>query len=297
MVLKPRKLSEKAQSLLAASDDERIKHINKPVFIGYPRANEVLAEMEELLAHPGNNRMPNLLVLGRSNNGKTEILREFLRRHPAEPRLSHDSIYAPVVYIQSPPGPSEHIFLNQLLLILGVTVARNESGDGKLMRLMEVLRRVETKVLIVDELNALLAGSVAKQRYFLNMLKFLSNEMGLSIVAAGTIDAQYALATDAQLESRFPTIKLPRWQPNSDFRQLLWNFEYVLPLKHESKIYSGELTRKLFGVSGGVIGELAKVLRSTAQQAINTGVDQITMDVIDQCPYVSRKAERKDEIL
>lgn len=297
MTQPPRKLSPRAAALLSAPDQERITHINQPIFISYPRAVEMLAEMEDLLVHPRTNRMPNLLLVGRSNNGKTEILTEFLKRHPAEEQLDQDTIYAPVLYIQSPPGPTEHLFLNKMLMMLGIVVRVNETPDRKLLQLMEVLRQVQTRVLLLDELNALLAGSVTKQRFFLNMLKYLSNELQISIVAAGTPDAIQAVKSDAQIESRFPQRRLPRWQEGETYRRLLASFEYILPLKEPSNLHKGELARKLFGMSEGVIGELSKIIRSAAQHAIATGVEHITPEVIDTCPYVARKSDEGNEPL
>jgi len=292
-----RKLSPRAAALLSASDQERITHINQPLFINYPRASELLAEMEDLLEHPRTNRMPNLLLVGRSNNGKTEILSEFMKRHPADEQLDKETIYAPVIYIQAPPGPSEHLFLNKMLLMLGIVVKVNETPDRKLLQLMEVMRQIGTRVLLLDELNALLAGSITKQRFFLNMLKYLSNELQISIVAAGTQDAIQAVKSDAQIESRFPLRRLPRWQEGDDFRRLLASFEYTLPLKEASSLHKIDLARKLYGMSEGVIGELSQIIRSAAHHAIKTGEEHITSDVIDNCPYVARKSDQGDEPL
>ena len=297
MSVPERKLSARSLELLNASDEERLAHMDKPVFIPYKHASEILAEMEDLLVHPKTNRMPNMLIVGRSDNGKTEILREFLKRHPAEDRREFDTVYAPVVYIQSPPGPSEHIFLNQLLMMLGAPVRQNDSSDRKLLQLLDILPKIQTKILMVDELNALLAGSITKQRFFLNMLKYLSNELKISIVAAGTIEAEHAVRSDPQILSRFPMRSLPRWQEDVEFKKLLYNFEFVLPLKNESVIYKGEMPGKLYGLSEGVIGEVAKILRSSAKHAIKTKEERITMEIITACPYVTRKKNSGAEAL
>lgn len=292
-----RKLSPRAQELLLASNEERLAHIDKPVFIPYPRATELLNEMEDLLAYPKTNRMPNVLILGRSNNGKTELLREFLRRHPAEERAEFDTVYAPVIYVQAPPGPSEHLFLDKIMMLLGAVVKTNESPDKKLSRVLQLLSSVQNKVLLIDELNALLAGSVTKQRFFLNMLKYISNELRISIVAAGTAEAEQAVRSDAQIESRFPRRILPLWQEGDAFRKLLLSFEYVLPLKHASNLHKGELSRKLYGMCGGTIGELSGILKSAAKHAIQTGTEQITMDVIKDCSFVARKGKTNGEVI
>lgn len=281
-----RKLSPRALELLDAPDEIRIAHIDNDSFIPYPRAAEILAEMEDLLAHPKINRMPNLLIVGRSDNGKTEILQEFLKRHPAQDRREMDVVFAPVVYVQAPPGPNEDMFLNKMLVMLGVETRRNETPSSKLEQLLEMLRRVQTRVLMIDEVNALLAGSVTKQRFFLNMIKYMSNDLQISIVPAGTADAQQAFRSDAQILSRFPSRILPRWQQGDDFRKLLFSFEYLLPLRSPSDIHKGEIPSVLFGLSEGVIGRLSKIIRSAAKHAIHTGVERITLDVVKACPFV-----------
>ncbi len=49
---------------------------------------------------------------------------------------------------------------------------------------------------IIDEVHHLLAGSHRDQRRALNLLKFLTNELKIVIVAVGTSDAFHALQTD-----------------------------------------------------------------------------------------------------
>lgn len=289
-----RNLSETALGLINSAPHIRINHIKKPVFIPYSRATELLDEMESILEHPKINRMPNILIVARPDNGKTELLREFLVRHPAEERRKLDAIYAPVIYIQSPPGPDENLFLERLLRMLGQEVKKNDSPGTKLNQLLEVLPKIGTKVILIDELNALLAGSATKQRFFLNMLKFISNDLRISFVAAGTEDALHAISADGQNKSRFPKRILPRWQDGPEFRSLLASFEQILPLKEESHMYKGEVARKLYGMSGGVIGELSKVIKSAAEYAIEKNIEKITIDVLNNCP---KNAERESDTI
>nr|WP_254601631.1 TniB family NTP-binding protein [Burkholderia lata] len=53
-------------------------------------------------------------------------------------------------------------------------------------------------MLDVDEVHHLLAGSHREQRASLNLLKFLANDLRISMVLVGTRDAVLALQTDAQ---------------------------------------------------------------------------------------------------
>jgi hypothetical protein len=288
-------LSSKAKEIVEASVETRLEYINQRFFIPYSRAQEILDEMEDLLVYPKTNRMPNLLIVARSNNGKTEILKEFLKRHPPVDRVTKDRIDAPVVYIQSPPGPTEDVFLHKALQAVWAPVKVNDSPGRKLNQLIDMLERLEVKMLLIDEINALLAGSVTKQRFFLNMVKYIGNELGIPIVTAGTVDAQQALATDAQLKSRFPVRALPRWSWGKDFRRLLASFEFILPLKGASQLSDLHIAKYLYGLSEGVIGELATILRSATQEAISSGKEKIDEGVINRCKVILRNKQWKNE--
>ena len=59
----------------------RIRHIRTDRWIAYTRAEGVIAAMEEL-SLPKRTRMPNFLLVGPTNNGKTMIVEKFRRSHP-----------------------------------------------------------------------------------------------------------------------------------------------------------------------------------------------------------------------
>ena len=58
-----------AQGLARLPADERIQRIRADRWIGYPRAVEALNRLETLYAWPNKQRMPNLLLVGPTNNG------------------------------------------------------------------------------------------------------------------------------------------------------------------------------------------------------------------------------------
>ena len=75
-------LNEQAVEHLALADDERIAKIRSSRWIGYPQAEKTLAKLEDLLTYPKSHRMPNLLVVGDTNNGKTMLVQKFCKAHP-----------------------------------------------------------------------------------------------------------------------------------------------------------------------------------------------------------------------
>lgn len=83
-----------AQNLARLPADERIR-ANR--WIGYPRAVDALNRLETLYAWPGKQRMPNLLLVEPTNNGKSMIIEKFRRTHPARSDAYQE--YIPVLVV------------------------------------------------------------------------------------------------------------------------------------------------------------------------------------------------------
>jgi hypothetical protein len=82
---------------------------------------------------------------------------------------------------------------------------------------VQLLSTVGVKMLIVDEIQHVLAGPMLRQRHFLNVIKYLGNELQIPIVAAGTHDAFNAIQTDPQLSNRFEPALLRRWTLTDEY--------------------------------------------------------------------------------
>ena len=96
------------------SSEERASWIRQDRWIGYPRADQILKRLQELLSYPPRDRMPCLLLFGATGMGKTRIVQKFLRDN----RSSFDEITGttrvPVAAIQMPPTPWERDFYEEL---------------------------------------------------------------------------------------------------------------------------------------------------------------------------------------
>lgn len=81
------------------------------------------------------------------------------------------------------------------------------AGLASLERLArEILERMSPRMLVVDEVHHLLAGSYREQRASLNLLKFFASDLQISMVLVGTRDAVLALQTDPQMISDHASI-------------------------------------------------------------------------------------------
>ena len=289
-----RALAPRALELIAADVDTRVAHIKKPSFIGYPAADATLRAMDDLLKHPESDRPPSLLLVGRSNNGKTDILKEFKRRNPVNERPSGDTTHAPVIFIQAPPSPDDKLFLDRALRVFNILPRRSATDGEKLGLFIDQLRASSTRVMIIDELHSILAGPIHKQRVMLNTFKFISNDAKVSVVAAGTAAARDAFATEPELMTRFEERALPLWTPGDlEYKKLLMKFEATLPLKNASQLAQPALASAIYGVSGGTIGGIARAVREAAIAGLTSGQEKVTLEIVEaiQARKTAQKAE------
>src|SRR5262245_50964164 len=100
-------LDATGRSAIALSVEERIHKLRQPHWIVYPHARRIFDKLEDLLGYPRTHRMPNLLIVGETNNGKTVIVSRFQRLHRADDNPGGDHATIPVLLIQAPPAPDE----------------------------------------------------------------------------------------------------------------------------------------------------------------------------------------------
>lgn len=266
--------------------DERIKWVNNPRWIGYPRAQEILAKLDDLIHHPRQSRMPNMLLIGSSNNGKTRLIQTFAQRYPVDENCGGEHIIAKVLYTQAPPAPSEAGLYAEILNSLFEKIPTS-SLEARRARVIQVLRGIKLKVLVIDELHNVLAGATVKQQHFLNVIKYLGNELQISIVGCGTGDLLRAVSIDPQIQNRFTPELIPKWQMGKEFRMLLKSFELTLPLQQPSLLYETNMANKILAMTEGTIGEISSLINSAAAYAIRHKTERITPDVLNDCGYVA----------
>ena len=229
-------LQPSCRSAALLTNDERIHWLRQERWIQYPRAQRVLDRLMELVDYPPRDRMPALVIYGATGMGKTRIIQKFLRDHRAHYDKKIGRTRLPVVSIQMPPSPSERDFYEEILAAMGGIFAYGTSVTTLRHRIRVLARQLEVRMLIIDEVHSLLAGSFREQRILLNAIRFLANDLRLPLVCAGTHEAKQALMTDQQLADRFEAVELPVWENDAGFHQLLLSLESVLPLRQPSEL-------------------------------------------------------------
>ncbi|WP_213981573.1 TniB family NTP-binding protein [Sphingomonas sp. dw_22] len=260
------------------SDKKRIEWIRTERWVGFPKAAGVVERLQTLLDYPKRPRMPCLLIYGRSGMGKSMAIAKFVREHPAVFDKQEGSTAMPVVAFQMPKEPLEEDFYDQLLAAVGLSF-RQALGKREASRLsMRMLKELGTRILIVDEMNNMLAGTSRQQRLFLNLIRFITNELSMPIVCAGTPEAHRALLFDQHLADRFDAIELTPWRNDESFALLLRSLASTRPLREPSDLEGGAVRKRLMQLSEGITGRVFRLVEEAAIAAIKSGRERIDED-------------------
>jgi len=286
------------RALLESEDKARIEHIEKDQWIGYPRAQQALEKLNYLFYHPKRSRMPNLLIVAPTNNGKTMVIQKFFReRFPERAKgLVPDEdllLESPVISMQMPSGPDLKRFYLALLEKIDVYHGRMTSTFSSFEpQIYRKMKSSNVRMLIIDEIHNVLAGTHRQQLEFLNVLRYIGNEVKIPIVCVGTKEAYLAIRSDPQLENRFEPFSLPVWQAGNHFDALLASFVSLLPLKKYSHLNQLEISDYILAKGEGVIGEMATLIKRAAILAIKNHQEYIDRNLLEQVDYHSPSERR-----
>lgn len=277
-------------------DHLRIRRIRTDRWISYARAEAALSAFDDLLSFPKRTRMPNLLLYGPTNNGKTMIVEKFRRQHQGTAAFgSGDGVASiPVLRVQMPAGPDEARFFGAILDALSCPFMLSDRGVSKRQEAaMRVMRETHVALLIIDEVHNLLSGSRLQQRRLLNLLRWLGNELQIPLIAVGTAEALHAIRSDDQLTNRFEPVLLPKWRAGKEYEQLLRTLEAILPLRKPSRLSEAPLAEKILFDAEGILGEVISIVTRAAVLAVSSGTETISVKTIDQIGFVAPSHRRR----
>ena len=280
MTGKPDHLTDDAGAALAESIDERIYFIRSKRWIAYPKAIEILGHLNALLRHPRTTRMPSVAVYGDSGMGKSMLVEKFKDDYALSTREKPRGSKAKLLVVELAGRPNERRLFAQILAVLGAPQNPRATIVELERTTVRLLGDLGGQVLVLDEIHNVLAASWREQRVVFNTLRYLSNELKLSLVCFGIMEARQAINGDVQLARRFKSVSLPRWMAAKEFEQLVLAIVRNLPLKEPSALTVKGLRRILLA-SDGVSARIFRMLNDVAIEAIETGVERITDEALE----------------
>lgn len=118
------------------------------------------------------------------------------------------------------------------------------------------------------------------QGVILNVLKYLSNQLSMSICGFGSGEAKALIESDPHLEERFDIVALPAWT-----KQEKWVVQVVrdrlsfIPLRQPTKV-DRALMAALFSNSGTLPGRLFRLIERSAIAALEKE-ERLTPELVE----------------
>lgn len=269
---------------LAMRDDEgRIARIRADRWIAHATAIGILESLQEAFTQPRSERMENVLLIAESGMGKTSLIRRFERNNVAACDPTSGITPRPVVVMLMPQEPNEDAFFVQLLKAVAAPFDLSSRRHRLALRetTFRVLCELGTRVLVIDEINSLLVGTARQQRLFLQLLRFLSNELRIALVCTGVPEARHALLSDPQLRNRFYDLELPPWKASPELQAFINLLVQGLPLRRPSPVDSVRLRRLLAERSEGITLVICRALERAGVAAIRSGRECIDLAMLE----------------
>ncbi|WP_447650558.1 TniB family NTP-binding protein [Pseudomonas abietaniphila] len=263
-------------------EQERVLLCLEDVFIDYPSAKAIIETSSYMLKVKRKVQAPCMLVWGSGGFGKTSIIRH-LKAHNKDQDEK-------LVFMSLRQNPNNYNFRELLFEAFGLPIKRKFSSYDASKEFTLTVERQNIRGIVIDEIHDALTLTAFQQKVNLSLLKNLSGDpYNLSVFAFGIDKASEALRLDPQLERRYMQWPLPKWSLNDDFRSFLAGYERVLPLKMASNLWSEESAKRLFELSAGLMDAVAKVIQVCAAEAILSGAEKITVEIIDRAPLLAAK--------
>ena len=275
-------LQASQRAVAQLSNEERIDWIRQERWIHYPRAKRILERLAERVDYPPRHRMPCLALYGSTGMGKTRIVQKFLRDNRARFDKKLGRTRLPVVSIQMPPEPNLRDLYEEILAGRGGVFSPGTSVTTLRHRIRALAEQLEVRMLIIDEIHALLVGTPRQQRIILTAIRLLANDLRIPLVGLGIEEANRALMTDDQLADRFAAAELPAWQEDEAFEQLLLSFESTLPLRQPSAFRDPKVRQRILTLTQGVLGRICRLMETAAVEAIRSGEERVTLALLQE---------------
>ncbi|MCK9490711.1 MAG: TniB family NTP-binding protein [Sulfurimonas sp.] len=282
-------LNEDCKRLIHSNKEDKIQFMHESVWIEYPKTKEILRLLKQLMDRPKKPRMPNLLIIGESNIGKTSIVTEFEKLHQGytiEDENEMSVVIRPVLLALAPTKADEKSLYISILESFWTPFRTTDSLAKLRNQVYYLMRECNVKILVLDEMHHFLSGTPVQQRDVMNALKNIGTKLMIPIVGVGIKDAALILTSDPQLSSRFDLIKLSKWELDKNFRGLLKAFEKRLPLKNASNLDERDKATLLHSISQGNLGDLHRLLIECATFCIENNKEEITLDIIGKYKWL-----------
>ncbi|MGA7438937.1 MAG: TniB family NTP-binding protein [Luteibacter sp.] len=249
---------------------ERISRIRSDWVVRHDSVKKVLNHARWLIEGPKCVRTEGLLVTGAVGAGKSTI-GALIERHYRRP----DSKNVPIVSISMTGARHMRTVYGRIIDALDGLVKANHTTPDREMTVQRLLTSVGARALIIDEVQDIVAESIADQKHALKAIKYITTKVQIPVIALGTEPAEKAFATDEHMASRIKRHVLPAWAEGDELTALLYGVSRIVPLRRPSAMHSEAFVRELLDLTGGSMKEMMSIIRIAAINAVLSGTEYI----------------------
>lgn len=212
-----------------------------------------------------------LFIKGKSRVGKTQMMKKYQKHAAGYVYTEHDGTevdIVPVAYMEL-PSPFTLVGFYSQIITMGLN-APPIKGSPKVYdlerRAFELLKRQKVEMLIIDEMDYLLASTYVNTKQAMEQIKKVANMTNVCLVCVGTPAIESLRKLNDQHIGRYAPTDIPWFKTcNEDFFELLEDIENQLasevPIGLSDR--NSALPYMLHELSGGLIGWLKPILRET----------------------------------
>jgi hypothetical protein len=295
-----RRLNER---LKAAYDRERLRHAHGfgPIRSLYADIHQTLDRLVTSNERRRRGARHGAALDGNPGNGKSTIVSQFGRQYERRCRehYPHELTpegheYLPVLYVNVDALPTIKGLNEAMLTFYGLGPLRHATAQQLTQLVLQCAQLCQTSLIIIDDIHLLELRREA-DRDANNHLEQLANDLQATFVYAGVGLArsgfmhEVLLGTDAalaQTSRRFRRLPVKPLRRSTPSKRALWLG--VLSVFESELVLLGSKAGDLCGQADylwrrtqGVIGSLTQLLTEATAEAIDSGSEQITQELLD----------------
>lgn len=270
------------------------------VLVKYPLFTAAVRRIQECFDSYGSTAEPACCpIVGESGSGKTTIISYFANLHP---RMDHRwGVEQPVLLAKIPARPTVKSLAETLLYKLGDPLWSRGNTVSKSIRLRELLKQCQVRLLALDEFQHFVDVRQANiPNDVADWLKEQVEEAKLAIVVLGLERCLEVLRQNEQLRRRFGAnirVGAFRWESKEErtvYRAFLRAVQEQLSGFTMPVLSDVEMAFRMHYGSFGLIGYTMKIIRGAAGLASSQPRREITLETLAQSYAVNVWAERLD---
>lgn len=280
-------MGDSRERYLHMAPENRIDLVNS-IHISTNESNRIIKAIEN--CHKSYHRMgepSNVFIYGVTGIGKTTICKQYSKRFRRVASDADDHVR--VLYLKVPSPATVKGMASKMLYALGDPKAYKGNTDSITNRLKKFLVKCRVEIVIKDEFQHMTdnkSDNAIGQAS--NWLKLLIEETNIPFVLIGLEESLAIFELNPQLRRRFShsiNVKPFNFIDKNDrkyFKKFLNTFDKLLPFPEYSKLGYGDMPERFYFLSDGVIAYIVKLLRFSAEKAIELDLPNIDTSVLEQ---------------